>query len=216
MSSNPNGNLALQGADQTNADFSDEWLMQAYIEGNDSCLAILVHRYERELYSYLRRLLGDGGLAEDVFQNTFMQLHVKRHMYQQGRPLRPWLYTIATNQAIDALRQFRRHQRVCLSTDHDESARRGDGSVLQALPTAGEGPTREAERREHQRLVRAVVDALEEPLRVVLVLCYYQGMKYKEVAEIVGIPVGTVKSRLHTAIQRLGDRWKALGISADP
>ena len=75
----------------------------------------LVSRYQRELYNYLRRFLADATLAEDVFQATFLQVHVKRDAFEQGRKFRPWLYTIATNQAIDAQRRNRRHRRLSLN-----------------------------------------------------------------------------------------------------
>src|SRR4029453_1322817 len=85
--------------------FSDEELLAGYRIGYTAAFTELVHRYERELYNYLRRYLGDATLAEDVFQNTFLQLHVKLDLYDKGRLVRPWLYTIATHQAIDALRK---------------------------------------------------------------------------------------------------------------
>src|SRR5262249_1692268 len=81
---------------------SDEELLTHFCEGQKEAFGILVRRYERELFGYLRRYLGDSSLAEDVFQNTFVQLFVKSNQYEAGRPVRPWLYTIATNQAIDA------------------------------------------------------------------------------------------------------------------
>ena len=82
--------------------------------------AELVRRYERELYSYLRRYLGDAEMAEDAFQAAFLQVHLKCQQFEAGRSVRPWLYTIATNQAIDAQRRSRRHRMVSL----DRSGRR--------------------------------------------------------------------------------------------
>ena len=94
---------------------SDEELLLGYRETGDAKLfSELVHRYERELYSYLRRYLGDAEMAEDAFQAAFLQLHLKCQQYEEGRAFRPWLYTIATNQAIDAQRRSRRHRMVSL------------------------------------------------------------------------------------------------------
>src|SRR3989304_4903459 len=88
------------------AQASDELLLRRYRDkGDRAAFEELVHRYERELYSYLRRYLGDADLAEDVFQTTFLQVHQKCSQFQDGRSFRPWLYTIATHQAIDALRK---------------------------------------------------------------------------------------------------------------
>ena len=191
---------------------SDEQLMQAYVEGKDSCFAVLVGRYQRELFSYLRRMLVDATLAEDVFQNTFMQVHLKQRLYQAGRPFRPWLYTIATHQAIDALRRNRRHRRTSLDTERDAFQDGTPASLLDMLEAQVPDPHSLAEHNERGELVRGVVDRLADHLRSVVVLSYYQGMKYKEIAQILDIPVGTVKSRLHAAIQRLGKEWQQLGL----
>ncbi|MGL4462507.1 MAG: RNA polymerase sigma factor, partial [Planctomycetia bacterium] len=156
---------------------TDEWLMAAYNNGNDGCLAVLLQRYQRELYSYLRRYLADAGLAEDVFQNTFLALHLKRGLYEEGRPFRPWLYKIATHQAIDALRRNQRHRRPSLDAEGKSG---GEGAMLDGLTAAGVEPSVSFERSEQQSLVRKTVDGLPEHLRAVVSLSYYQGMKYKE------------------------------------
>ena len=84
----------------TAASLTDEQLVIRYRESGDGTLfAELVRRYERELYSYLRRYLGAAELAEDAFQATFLQLHLKCDQFDPGRKLRPWLYMIATNKA---------------------------------------------------------------------------------------------------------------------
>jgi len=195
--------------------FSDEWLMQAYIEGNEACFAVLAQRYERELYSYLRRLLVDPGLAEDVFQNTFLQVHLKRRLYEVGRPFRPWLYTIATHQAIDLLRRNQRHQRPSLDTEHERSQHNTAGTLMDLVADDTPDPVVHAEHNERRTLIRGAVDSLTEHLRTVIVLSYYQGLKYKEIADLLDIPVGTVKSRLHAAIRRLGEKWTELGLTKD-
>jgi len=168
---------------------------------------VLVRRYERELYGYLRRYLGDAALAEDVFQNTFLQLYVKSNQYEPGRPVRPWLYTIATNQAIDALRRNGRHQALSLDQGRDEQTNGDVRSLLEALESRGPGPADLAHSQESRERIRASVDRLPDFLRQVLLLAYYQGLKYREIADILGIPVGTVKSRLHAALVKLQEVW---------
>jgi RNA polymerase sigma-70 factor (ECF subfamily) len=184
---------------------SDEDLLGRYCRGQTEAFGVLVRRYERELYGYLRRYLGDGSLAEDVFQNTFLQLYLKSGQYEAGRPVRPWLYTIATHQAIDALRRNGRHQAVSL-----EQREGGDGELgglLEMLESRGPGPMEQAAGKERRERVRASVDRLPEFLRQVLILAYYQGLKYREIADILDIPVGTVKSRLHAALVKLQEVW---------
>jgi RNA polymerase sigma-70 factor (ECF subfamily) len=194
---------------------TDEWLMGSYCQGNHAALSVLIHRYERELFSYLRRMTGDAALAEDVFQNTFLQVHQKKHMYGQGRTFRPWLYTIATNQAIDALRRNQRHRILSLNAELPAEGNREAGSFLDQLEGNFDDPLTGCARSERRELVRTAVDQLSEHLRVVVVLAYYQGMKYKEIAEVLDIPVGTVKSRLHAAVQRLGEAWNELGLTEE-
>ena len=186
---------------------SDERLLLDAREGDSEAFAALVRRYERELYGYLRRYLGDGTLAEDVFQNTFLQLYLKSGQYQPGNPVRPWLYTIATHQAIDALRRNGRHQAVSLD-EHRESDGEGDCQrLMEMLENREPGPLDHASRQEQREQVRASVEQLPDFLRQVLVLAYYQGLKYREIADILDIPVGTVKSRLHAALVRLHESW---------
>lgn len=186
---------------------SDEDLLTRFRRGQTEAFGALVRRYERELYGYLRRYLGDPSLADDVFQNTFLQLYVKVGQYEPGRPVRPWLYTIATHQAIDALRRNGRHQALSLDQGREE---RNNGEVhrlVEMLETRGPDPLEAAQGKERQERVRAAVDRLPDFLREVVILAYYQGLKYREVADALGIPVGTVKSRLHTALCRLQEEW---------
>ncbi|WP_419192616.1 RNA polymerase sigma factor [Kolteria novifilia] len=189
--------------------------MESYVGGDESCLTELIQRYESELFRYLHRMLGEPNLAEDVFQNTFLQVHLKRHLYEPGRPFRPWLYTIATHQAIDLIRRNKRHRRPSLDQEFERQGRDAENSMLQGLPDEAPEPEARALRRERRHLVRKAVDRLSSHLRQVVVLAYYQGLKYKEVSDILGIPVGTVKSRLHTAISRLGTEWTNMGLDRD-
>jgi RNA polymerase sigma-70 factor (ECF subfamily) len=185
---------------------SDEELFAKVRAGDEAAFAVLVRRYERELYGYLRRYVGDATLADDVFQNTFLQLHLKKDQYELGRPVRPWLYTIATHQAIDALRRNGRHPTVSLEQQTGE-----DGSesqrLLGLLEAEGPAPLDQVSTEETREMVRQSVDDLPEFLRQVVNLAYFQGLPYRDVAEVLNIPVGTVKSRLHTALQRLHDAW---------
>src|SRR5262245_27931196 len=102
-----------RGAIQPQTEWTDEQLVSAYRDrGDRAAFDLLVHRYERELYSYLRRFLGDAAAAEDAFQATFLQVHLKCDQFESDRKVRPWLYTIATNQAIDLQRRGKRHKMV--------------------------------------------------------------------------------------------------------
>lgn len=186
---------------------ADEELLNLFQQGERAAFGELVRRYQHELYSYLRRYLGDGTLAEDVFQNTFLQLFKKADSYQPGRPVRPWLYTIATHQAIDAMRRQGRHQAVSLDQGREDQVGLELPQLLQSLESRQAGPVDEVQAEERRQLVRASVDRLPEFLKQVIILAYYQGLKYRDIAEILEIPVGTVKSRLHSALLKLHQSW---------
>ncbi len=191
---------------------TDEQLLLEYRQTGDRELyAQLVYRYERELFNYLRRYLGNVEMAEDAFQGAFLQVHLKCEQFQEGRRFRPWLYTIATNQAIDARRRNKRHRMVSLDTpreqDHEDV-----GRLVNLLESNDQGPMDSAVRAERERIVRHTLNSLPENMHAVIQLVYYQGMKYREAADVLDIPVGTVKSRLHAAVAKLTDVWKTSNV----
>lgn len=190
---------------------TDEELMRRYRDaGDEKVYNELVHRYERELFRYLARYTGDASMGEDVFQNTFLQIHLKRGLYEDGRPFRPWLYAIATHQAVDLLRKAGR--RPTVSLDQRLAAPGGEadaGSLLDMLVNDDAGPLAGLQDRERREWVRESVEKLPDLLRQTLILAYHQDLKYREIAEILKIPVGTVKSRLHAALAKLQQMAKA-------
>jgi len=196
---------------------SDEQLMSRYREeGRAPLFNELVHRYERELFRYLARYLGDPTAAEDVFQNTFLQVHLKRGLFENGRPFRPWLYAIATHQAVDALRKAGRHPTVSL--DQRVNAARTEanaGNLIDLLNSDQAGPLAELEESERQQWVRDSIARLPDALRQTLILAYHQDLKYREIAEILKIPVGTVKSRLHAALEKLQHMARSAKLDGD-
>lgn len=187
---------------------TDEELLTRFRRGQRDAFGDLVHRYEGELFGYLRRYLSDPELAADVFQNTFLLVFTKAHQFEPGRAFRPWLYAIATNQAIDAMRRAGRKQAVRL----DDAARAADQDdapqLSQYLQTDEPGPLEQLEDSERRLLVRESVDRLPDFLKQVILLTFFQGLKQSEIGEALGIPVGTVKSRTHTALARLLQMWE--------
>jgi RNA polymerase sigma-70 factor (ECF subfamily) len=192
---------------QGDSSLTDEELLLGYRESGDrDQFTELVRRYERELYSYLRRYLGDAEMAEDAFQAAFLQVHLKCQQFEAGRAFRPWLYTVATNQAIDAQRRSRRHRMVSLDraghADGDEV-----GRLLDLLTSHEDSPTAQLTAEERKQWVAEAVDSLPQPLKDVVILVYFHDMKYREAAESLDIPVGTVKSRMHAAVAKLNEAW---------
>lgn len=203
------------GGNGAGAAVSDEELLRrCRAEGDTAAFEAIVHRYETELFGYLRRYLGSAEMAEDVFQATFLQVHLKKEQFEEGRRFRPWLYTIATNQAIDAQRRNRRHRMVSL--DGRTGGEDDVGALVEML--SGQGRTAEEQMADEEARdwVRSAVDALPDGLRQALLLVYHKGMKYREAADVLGIPVGTVKSRLHAALLKLNEAWRRSGRGPTP
>src|SRR5215213_8495832 len=157
------------------AQVSDEELLTRYREsGQTSDFDALVHRYQPELYRYLARYLGDKALAEDVFQNTFLQVHLKRGLYEDGRPVRPWLYSIATHQAVDALRKAGRNPTLSLDRRVEGGEATDASALVDLLVSDVPGPLSRLQGEERRDWIRASVEKLPEILRKTLILAYYQ------------------------------------------
>jgi RNA polymerase sigma-70 factor (ECF subfamily) len=186
---------------------TDEELLSSYREGNRSSFAALVERYQRELFHFLVRFLGDRAAAEDIFQETFLQVHQSADQFDLQRRFRPWLFTIAANKARDLMRSQARRPtnplQANISGGDDES-----GQFIDLMESADPMPGEAMEREELQKVVQKTVEGMPEHLREILLLSYFHQFPYKEISDILGIPLGTVKSRLHAAVAYFADRWK--------
>lgn len=188
--------------------YTDSELLKRYREGDEVAFREIVERYKNSLYSFLRRFLNRQDLVEDVFQETFLQLFASRDSFDADRPLRPWLFTIAANKAKDALRKIQRHSSMSLGAIADS----GDVSVddvVNILAAYKTTPDDEVSKDETARRVREIIADMPENLRGILILAYFEQFSYKHMAEILSIPIGTVKSRLHTAVIHFTKKWNA-------
>lgn len=190
---------------------SDEELLKLFRAGNASAFDALVHRYEGELFGYLNRYLRNRELAEDTFQTTFMTVYQKAETFEEGKRFKPWLYAIATNQAIDASRKRKRRQTISLENEWDsgESSAKA-GSLRDVLESNNEKPDSLVMMDEKKVQVRKAIDTLPENLRQVLLLAYFHEFKYQEISEVLEIPLGTVKSRLHAALEKFQQSWERM------
>jgi RNA polymerase sigma-70 factor (ECF subfamily) len=187
---------------------SDAELLTRYTAGDEAAFRELVNRYKNSLHAFLRQFLNRHDLVEDVFQETFLQLFSSRESFDQSRPLRPWLFTIAANKAKDALRKWQRTAAVPIGTMADSQELSFD-DMLNTVTADSTMPYDELQKNETASRVGQIVADMPESLREILILAYFQKFSYKQMAEMLGIPIGTVKSRLHTAVGRFAKEWKA-------
>jgi len=186
---------------------SDEQLLGEFLDGKESSFELLVRRHAADLHQFVLRFTGDSVAAEDVVQESLFQVHSSAAQFDSHRRFKPWLFTIAANKARDYLRRrTRRHEVPFDATvnEQDESGRK----FLDLLSTDEETPDVELSNEESRRLVKGIIEEMPLHLAEVLILAYYQKMPYKDIGEVVGVPLGTVKSRLHAAVMHFGERYR--------
>jgi RNA polymerase sigma-70 factor (ECF subfamily) len=187
---------------------TDAELLDRYAAGDEGAFREIVNRYKNSLYVFLKQFLNRQDLVEDTFQETFLQLFTSRESFDPNRPLRPWLFTIAANKAKDALRKAQRISAIPIGTI-SESQEMSFDDVLNAFTSDNTMPYEDLEKGEVSSRVAEVIKNMPENLREILILAYYNKFSYKQMAQILSIPIGTVKSRLHTAVARFAKDWKA-------
>jgi RNA polymerase sigma-70 factor (ECF subfamily) len=184
-------------------------LMARVATGDQDAVDALVGAYQDELVGFFFRLSWDQTASEELAQEVFVRLWLARERWRPEARLRTWIYRIAHNLWIDRLR--RRRPNWSLDDDGD-----GEETPMSArLGSAAPAPDPDAAERDAwvRDRVQTAVAGLPEGHRQVFVLAVQQGLKYQEVSEILGIPEGTVKSRMHHAVRALRDE---LGDLLDP
>ena len=170
----------------------EDILIQQIAGGDTQAFGKLVDRYQRRLVRFATRILGDAEQAQDIAQETFLRLWRSRCLVQGD--LNSYLFRIAHNLCLDYFRS--QHKTEVL----DETTE---------LPPSPEGcPAASVQSRALAELVRHSVQILPEPQRVVFVLSHYEEMSYREIAQVVGCPIGTVASRKFQAVETLRRRLK--------
>ncbi len=187
---------------------ADEQLLEEYRQGDVQSFSRLIERYERELFHFLVRFLGDRAAAEDIFQETFLQVHQSADTFDRSRRFRPWLFTIAANKARDLLRSQARRPTNPLQAAISPG-NRDSGEFIDLMESAVELPHEPLERAELRQQVQHTVMGMPDNLREVLLLSYFHQFPYKQISDILEIPLGTVKSRLHAAVAYFADRWRS-------
>jgi RNA polymerase sigma-70 factor (ECF subfamily) len=189
---------------------SDTDLLQRHLEGDLEAFPALVGRYRRELFNFLVRFTGDPAMAEDIFQEAFLQLHLAAGTFDFTRRLKPWLFTIAANKGRDAMRKAWRRQAAPLDAPVAGGAEQHT-TYAELMPAHVPAPDEAIQNLETRQAVQRIIQQMPENLRTVLLLSYFHEFPYKDIADILGVPLGTVKSRLHAAVQQFARGWKAAG-----
>ncbi len=183
----------------------DHSLVEACRAGRTEAFSLLVQRYQGRLYPTIVRLIGSPEDAEDVLQDAFVRAYEKLDQFQGGSSFYTWIYRIAVNLALSGHRR-RRIRSALRRADLRHAAREAHPAdeSLEADPAAP------LERAERERMVKAALDQLGPEHRAVIILKDFDGRRYDEIAAILNVPVGTVRSRLHRARCELRDQLRGL------
>ncbi|RUL88296.1 sigma-70 family RNA polymerase sigma factor [Tautonia sociabilis] len=182
----------------------DQPLVEAARAGRAEAFGELVKRHQDRLYPTLLRLTGSAEDAQDLLQESFLRAYKKLGRFRGGSSFYTWLYRLAVNLALSHRRRRKGPVRL--------SELRGEGAAPlepPADPTRSD-PTLPAEQAEREAIIQAALDALAPDHRAVVVLKEFDGLRYEEIAATLGVPVGTVRSRLHRARRELRDRLSGI------
>lgn len=180
---------------------NDEDLMEQFQGGTVEAFNLLVERYSERLMRYLYGFLGDVKRCEDLLQETFLRVHRNRHSYQRIAKFSTWLYTIAGNLARSEYRKRKRRRMYSL-----QSVNRDNEEYEMEIPDETFAPDKHAESMIQDAYIQQALKEIPPSFREVVVLRDIQQLAYEEIAEITGLPMGTVKSRINrgrTKLQQL-------------
>ena len=172
---------------------SDEELLQAFVQGRRSALGELAGRYEVSLLNLSLAILGSRELACDAVQETWVRVLRFAHKFNGQSRFKTWFYRIAINQ--------------CRSLLAGEKTGGAEGPEQPA--SEAHDPSRQAVANDEAEKLKRAVEGLTPPLRETILLCYTHGLTHEETAEVMQIPLGTVKSRVHAALEQLRETLKA-------
>ena len=192
---------------------SDEALFDRYRSGDTGAFRTLIDRHHDDLLAFLYRLVGDRQAAEDVFQEAWVQVHLSAATFDRERALRPWLFTIAANKGRDYLRKKVRRQTVDLSAPVRSDAS-GSATFIDLMEVDVPAPDEAMQGAERDAMVQRAMQDMSPQLREILLLAYFQRLSYAQIAEDLGIPLGTVKSRLHAAVASFAQRFRQINKGA--
>ena len=196
----PGGPAARAGPD-------DASLVRRCLRDDQAAYRVLVERYQSEVFGLLLRLVGRQEDAEDLTQETFLRAFRALRRYDVTRPFGAWLHTIASRLAID---HHRRNRAKLISLHQPEEGSAGEERVLD-LEDPEAGPAERAEQTELARRLEVLIGELPPDSRAAILLRHQMDLPYEEIARSLGVPLGTVKARIHRARAMLKEKLLAQG-----
>ena len=183
---------------------TDQEVVTRAREGRETAFRELIGRYERPVFSLIYRLVRDRERAEDLSQDTFIKVLNALDRYDPSYKFSSWIFKIAHNTALDHLRKKEPETLSLDGSPHAESAAEADASAI-SVSSDDPSPEDYAANRELAGVLEEAVGKLRPEYRTAIVLCHMEGRPYEEIAEIMDVPLGTVKTYIHRARHELRD-----------
>jgi RNA polymerase sigma-70 factor (ECF subfamily) len=184
-------------------DDSDEGLMLRYQKGEVRAFEILLGRHRRPVFNFILRYVGQPAQAEDLLQEVFLRVIKSADAYQRQAKFTTWLYTIARNLCVDAARRGKHRRAYSLDVPMDQDAGKDGATLLDVVPDKGAGTDRKVISKELNGKLQAAIGKLSEDQREVFLMREFLDMPFRDIAEVVGCPENTVKSRMRYALEKL-------------
>jgi RNA polymerase sigma-70 factor (ECF subfamily) len=196
-------------------DASDEELMLDFRAGDSAAFTVLVRRHHGAVFNFIVRFTGQRERAQDVLQDTWLKVIRSASDYAPKAKFTTWLYTIARNLCVDTARRETFRRTESLDSPAKGASDEDSKTLAASLPAEGQSPDREAHNMSLRPLLMQALSGLPEEQREVFVLREYNGIAFKEIAIVTGVPEGTVKSRMRYALEGLRKKLTELGVEGD-
>ena len=188
---------------------TDVELIQSFIEGNQADFNTLVWRWEKSIYNFILRYLGQKELARDLTQKTFIRVYKNIHKLRDARRFSSWIYQIASNLCKDELKK--KTHRDLLSIDTiQENSENGHLMPEELIDNENNHPDSTLNQKQIGMIIQKALQQIPEEQRIVIIMKEYQGLKFKEIAEALGEPLNTVKSRMYyglNGLRKIFEKW---------
>lgn len=185
------------------ADREDEELMFAYAAGEVKAFEILVQRHERALFNFIFRSVGRRDIAEELLQETFLRIIKSAPKYQKTAKFTTWAYTIARNICIDRARKFKKRKEYSLDRTVGDGEDGGATFLDNVVDEQAAAGSMDVEKKVFLERLKGALEELPDEQSEVFIMREFSGLKFREIAEILDIPVPTVKSRMRYALEGL-------------
>ena len=196
---------------------SDQELIGQILDRDAHAFELLFERYRETIRRHLVRIVRNDAAAQDLVQEVFLRVWTRAEQWNGRGPFKGWLYRVATNLALNNLRSLNRRREQPLGDDLDDWAEEDEENRLPSwmVDASTLGPATALEESDRRAAFRQLVEGLSEERREVLHLVLDMEMSIRDVADALGIPEGTVKSRLHYAKQRLAQDWQEMELEGE-